>query len=75
MGVSDEKCIITKITKNQCLCDLPGTLSRVLVGLHFLEFKLELNPEKEGFMVHTAREDAQRPMAVYAINPSFSVFN
>ena len=33
--------VITKITKNQCLSDLPGTLSRVLVGLHFLEFNLD----------------------------------
>ena len=32
---------------------------------------LELNTEKEGFMVYTAREDAQRPRAVYAINPDF----
>ena len=34
-------------------------------------FKLELNTEKEGFMAYTAREDAQRPRAVYAINPDF----
>ena len=33
--------------------------------------KLELNTEKEGFMAYTAREDAQRPRAVYAINPDF----
>ena len=32
--------------------------------------KLELNTE-EGFMAHTASEDAQRPRAVYAINPDF----
>ena len=31
--------------------------------------KLELNTEKEGFMAYTAPEDAQRPRAVYAINP------
>ena len=35
------------------------------------QFKLELNTEKEGFMAYTAREDAQRPRAVYAINPDF----
>ena len=33
--------------------------------------KLELNTEKEGFMAHTAPEDAHRPRAVYAINPDF----
>ena len=33
--------------------------------------KFELNTEKEGFMAYTAREDAQRPRAVYAINPDF----
>ena len=33
--------------------------------------KLELNTEKEGFMAYTVREDAQRPRAVYAINPDF----
>ena len=44
--------------------------------LYYIDsFKLELNTEKEGFMAYTAREDAQRPRAVYAINPSFSVFN
>ena len=32
---------------------------------------LELNTEKEGFMAYTAPEDAQRPRAVYAINPDF----
>ena len=35
--------VITKITKNQCLAclsDLPGTLPRVQVRLHFLEFDL-----------------------------------
>ena len=32
--------VIAKITKNQCLSDLPGTLPRVLVRLHFLEFDL-----------------------------------
>ena len=32
---------------------------------------LELNTEKEGFMAYTACEDAQRPRAVYAINPDF----
>ena len=31
---------LIKITKNQCLSELPSTLSRVLVGLHFLEFNL-----------------------------------
>ena len=31
---------------------------------------LELNTEKEGFMAYTAPEDAQRPRAVYAINPN-----
>ena len=31
---------------------------------------LELNTE-EGFMAYTAPEDAQRPRAVYAINPDF----
>ena len=35
---------------------------------------LELNTEKEGFMAYTAREDAQRPRAVYAINPDFRGF-
>ena len=36
--------LITKITKNQCLAclsDLPGTLPRVPVRLHFLEFDLD----------------------------------
>ena len=33
--------------------------------------KLELNTEKEGFMAYTAPKDAQRPRAVYAINPDF----
>ena len=33
---------------------------------------LELNTEKEGFMAYTAREDAQRPRAVYAINPDLT---
>ena len=32
---------------------------------------LELDTEKEGFMVYTAPEDAQRPRSVYAINPDF----
>ena len=32
---------------------------------------LELNTEKEGFMAYTAPEDAQRPRAVYPINPDF----
>ena len=32
---------------------------------------LELNTEKQGFMAYTAPEDAQRPRAVYAINPNF----
>ena len=32
---------------------------------------LELDTEKEGFMAYTAPEDAQRPRAVYAINPDF----
>ena len=32
--------VITKITENQCLSDLSGTLPRVLVRLHFLEFDL-----------------------------------
>ena len=32
---------------------------------------LELNTEEEGFMAYTAREEAQRPRAVYAINPDF----
>ena len=32
---------------------------------------LELNTDKEGFMAYTAPEDAQRPRAVYAINPDF----
>ena len=32
---------------------------------------LELNTEKEGCMSYTAPEDAQRPRAVYAINPVF----
>ena len=32
---------------------------------------LELNTEKEGFMAYTAPGDAQRPNAVYAINPDF----
>ena len=31
---------------------------------------LDLNTE-EGFMAYTAPEDAQRPRAVYAINPDF----
>ena len=31
---------------------------------------LELNTEK-GFMAYTAPEDAQRPRAVYPINPDF----
>ena len=34
------------------------------------QFNLELNTE-EGFMAYKAREDAQRPRAVYAINPDF----
>ena len=34
--------VITKITKNQCVSDLPSTLPRVLVKLHFLEFNLNL---------------------------------
>ena len=33
--------------------------------------KLELNTEKEGFMAYTDPEDAQRPRAVYGINPDF----
>ena len=33
-------------------------------------FMLELNTE-EGFMAYTVPEDAQRPRAVYAINPDF----
>ena len=32
---------------------------------------LELNTEKEGFMAYTAPEGAQRPRAVYAIDPDF----
>ena len=32
-------------------------------------FMLELNNEKEGFMAYIAPEDAQRPRAVYTINP------
>ena len=34
---------------------------------------LELNTEKEGFMAYTAPEEAQRPRAVYPINPDFRV--
>ena len=34
-------------------------------------FMLELNTKKVGFMAYTAPEDAQRPRAVYAINPDF----
>ena len=32
---------------------------------------LELNTEKGEFMAYTAPEDAQRPRAVYTINPDF----
>ena len=32
---------------------------------------LDLNTEKEGLIAYTAPEDAQRPRAVYAINPDF----
>ena len=35
------------------------------------ENKLELNTEKEGCMSYTAREDAQRPRAVYDIQLDF----
>ena len=35
---------------------------------------LELNIEK-GFVAYTAPEDAQRPRAVYVVNPTFKVFD
>ena len=49
------------------MSDFWGMYSRI----YQLKIMLELNTEKEGFMVYTAPEDAQRPRAVYAIDPDF----
>ena len=40
LDIASTSYVITKITKNQCVSDLPDTLPRVLVRLDFLEFNL-----------------------------------
>ena len=40
LDIASTSYVFTKITKNQCVSDLLGTLPRVLVKLHFLEFSL-----------------------------------
>ena len=35
LDIASTSYVITKITKNQCVSDLPGILPRVLVRLHF----------------------------------------
>ena len=64
--------MIDNIIRELKICDAAARRRAFKTKNVFIEDnKLELNTEKEGFMAYTAREDAQRPRAVYAINPDF----